>query len=246
MNNDNPYAMLNDARALWQNKPVLREIYNDYYKRMAARCVSGTTLEIGGGSGNLKEFLPDVISTDILPVPWLDVTADAQSLPFADTSFDNIVMLDVLHHIECPALFFKEAMRVLRPGGRIVMVEPLITPVSWIFYNFFHPELIDMGQDPLALGDASPDKDPFDANQAFPTVIFNRDFVRFNNMFPDLHMVHTEKLSLFAYPLSGGFRKWSLFPSGLVKPFLKLENVLAPVLGSLMGFRLFVCLERMR
>jgi SAM-dependent methyltransferase len=55
--------------------------------------------------------------------------------PFAAASFDNIATFDVLHHLERPRLFFQEAERVLRLGGRIVMVEPAITPLNGLFYR---------------------------------------------------------------------------------------------------------------
>ena len=244
MENDKVESTLNSARTTWQKKPVLRAIYHDYYRRMVDECVPGQTLEIGGGSGNLKEFLPNVISTDIQAVPWLDVAADAQALPFPNSTFDNIVMLDVLHHIERPARFFREASRTLRPGGRIIMVEPMITPVSWIFYNFFHPEPVDMGVDPLVEGDLSPDRDPFDANQAFPTNIFIGNRSNFEGKFPDLRIASIQLLSIFAYPLSGGFRPWSLLPATLVSAVLKIENFLLPLLGRIMAFRIIVCIER--
>jgi SAM-dependent methyltransferase len=228
----------------WRKKPALRDIYVDLYRRMAAQLVPGATLEIGGGSGIFKEFAPDTLSTDILPAPWLDVVADAQTLPFSDNSFANIVMFDVLHHIEFPRKFLNEAQRVLTPGGRIIMVEPGISPLSWPFYHFMHPEPVRMGDDPLIDGAANPNRDAFDANQAIPTLLFGRDKGRLAQAFPDFKVVSKQWLSLFAYPLSGGFKPWSLIPHGLVGPVLKLENVLAPVLGPLMGFRLLVTLEK--
>ena len=234
---------LDDARKIWQDKPVLRKIYHDYYKRIVEACNPGQTLEIGGGSGNLKGFLENVISTDIQAVPWLDVAADAQSLPFCDGSFDNIVMLDVLHHIERPARFFDEAKRVLRPGGRIVMVEPMITPISWIFYNFFHQEPVDMSVNPLEDGPLSPNRHPFDANQAMPTLLFSGKNNDFKSRYPDFATKKITPMSLFAYPLSGGFKPWSLFPTSLVAVTLKIENFLMPLLGKLMAFRIFVCIE---
>src|SRR5436309_1517829 len=115
---------LQDYREMWERQPALRFIYNDFFDRIASCAVPGTTLEIGGGIGNLKQKLAGVTSIDIQFSPWLDLVADAQCLPFSDSTFDNLVMLDVLHHLEFPVLFFREAERVLRTGGRIVMVEP--------------------------------------------------------------------------------------------------------------------------
>src|SRR5258706_444449 len=104
-------------RSVWSQKPILRLVYEDYYRRIAAACVAGETIEIGGGIGQLKNFIPAAISSDIQHSPMVDVVADAQNLPFRSGAISNIVMLDVLHHIEFPILFFREAERVLRAGG---------------------------------------------------------------------------------------------------------------------------------
>jgi hypothetical protein len=59
-------------RRIWKQKPVLREIYLDIYRRILDETVPGSILEIGGGSGNFKEFAPALISSDIVATPWLD------------------------------------------------------------------------------------------------------------------------------------------------------------------------------
>src|SRR5688572_17209621 len=98
---------LEHYRSVWAAKPVLRVIYGDFYERMREKCnPGGPTLEIGAGIGNLSEKLPGLITSDIQFAPWLDLVADAQNLPFADGALGNIVMVDVLHHIEHPLNFF--------------------------------------------------------------------------------------------------------------------------------------------
>lgn len=231
-------------RAAWQAKPALRGLYEDFYRRMANACRPGRTLEIGGGSGNFKSFRPGVVSTDIQFSPWLDGVCDAHDLPFADGSFDNIVMVDVLHHLERPRRFLDAARRVLRAGGRLVMVEPCVTPVSWALYKLFHAEPIDMDEDVLAPGEPTRGRDPYQGNQAIPTLLFGRRRADFERLFPELAVRAVERFAFFAYPLSGGFRPWSLLPAAAVRPFLSLESALAPVLGRLMGFRMIVVVER--
>lgn len=234
-----------DHRRVWEKKPVLREVYHDLYRRMAAACVPGRTLEIGGGTGNLREWWGgEVISCDIQPFSWLDVVADAHRLPFADASMDNLMLFDVLHHLARPRLFFSEAARVLRPGGRVVMMEPGVTPASWLMTKLAHPEPLDMSENPLIEGDVPPGRDPWDANIAIPTLLFVRNPQHFSKIFPELPILSAERLSLFAYPLSGGFRSWSLLPAWAVRPLLRAEAVLMPVLGPLMAFRLMVVLAR--
>jgi SAM-dependent methyltransferase len=240
-------ARLAEQRRAWRQKPALRIVYEDYYERIRKSCVAGPTLEVGGGSGNFRAFdpqaaSPGIVSIDILSVPWLDAVADAQALPFAAGSFANLVMVDVLHHLPRPLCFLQEAARVLRPGGRLILIEPAITPVSWIAYRFFHPEPVRLGVDPLTetgVGD-----DPFDSNQAIPTLLFTRQHQRLAQAVPELALRRVERLSLLAYPLSGGFRPWSLLPSRWASAILKAEERLAPALGHFMAFRLFVVLER--
>lgn len=236
--------ILQNQRLLWQRKPVLREIYHDFYRRIVAHCGPGLTLEIGGGSGNLKEYLGEVISTDIVPTPWLDAAADAQAMPFRSGIFANIVAVDVLHHIEGCRRFFNEAERILKPGGRIILIEPAITPLSWLFYQFFHPEPVDMQADPFVNPTPNPDRLPFDANQAIPTLLFSRQSERFQREFPGLRLTKAEHFSLLGYPLSGGFRPWCLVPRGFISPLLRIEDRLSPLIGRLIAFRLFIMIEK--
>lgn len=48
------------------------------------------------------------------------LSADARALPFEAASFDGVLILDFLEHIEDPALVLREGARVLKPGGRLV------------------------------------------------------------------------------------------------------------------------------
>jgi len=48
----------------------------------------------------------------------------AEHLPFAEGAFDRIVMVDTFHHLRHQRIAAKETLRVLRPGGRLVIEEP--------------------------------------------------------------------------------------------------------------------------
>lgn len=52
------------------------------------------------------------------------VTGDATSLPFKDASFDAVTMNDFFEHVGSPEKALSEAMRVLRPGGRLYINFP--------------------------------------------------------------------------------------------------------------------------
>ena len=185
-----------------------------------------------------------MIKSDIQHSVGVDVVADAQQLPFDSEVFSNIVLFDVLHHLQCPLLFFAEAQRVLKPGGRVIMVEPGITPVSKLLYKMGHEEPVEMGWDMNDPCKVDADKDPYDSNQAIPTILFKRDSQLFLAAVKGFKINSSDWLSLFAYPLSGGFKSWSLLPYKWVHTILKIEEKILPFLGSLMAFRLMVVLEK--
>ena len=247
------------ARA-WQNRPLLRSIYHEYFAAMVARLTRrsgnrrhphGVVVEIGGGTGNFKSFYPDVIVTDIVPTQHIDLAADAMRLPFADGSVDNLVLQDVLHHIPFPLAFFSEANRIIAIGGRIVMVEPFISPLSSVLYRISHPEPVDMGarifREPQDLSGTDPAAftglGAFNANQAIPTLIFFRRVEKFQRRFPNLAICERTVHSMVAYPLSGGFSKPVLMPLAAVPAAKALESILSP-LAKWLAFRMLVVLEK--
>ena len=87
-----------------------------------------------------------MVCTDIVKLLWLDAVVDAQQLPFAKSSLANIVVFDALHHLENVRYFFDEALRVLQPGGRVIIMDPYISACSWPVYYFLLPEPVDFDQ----------------------------------------------------------------------------------------------------
>ena len=159
-------------REVWEKKQSIRLLYRDFHRQLLENCPGGPVLDIGGGTAHIKEFRPDVVSADILPFPGIDVVADAHRLPFSDGIFAGAIMLDVLHHLERPIEFLQEASRVLKPGGRLAMMEPAMTLLARQFYHYVHEEPVEMYADPFAAVTIDPKRDPFDANQAIPTLLF--------------------------------------------------------------------------
>jgi SAM-dependent methyltransferase len=233
-------------RGVWEKKRSIRLLYRDFHRRLLDSCPEGRVLDIGGGTAHIKDFRPDVVSTDILLFPGIDVVADAHRLPFKNDCFSGVVMLDVLHHLERPIEFLKQASRVLKPGGRLAMIEPAMTTLARRFYDRFHEEPVDMNADPFAPIAIKPDRDPFDANQAIPTLLFANAPARklVEQTIPSLRVRSVEWFSLFAYPLSGGFQEWSLLPAALVGPMLAFENRMPDAVQKHMAFRMMVVLER--
>jgi len=235
---------LRTHEAVWNERPVLRRLYRDWYRLIKGHLaeVPGTHVELGSGIGRFREVVPDVVTTDIEPTPWADAVVDGETLPYADGSLANLVLIDVFHHLSRPAAFLSEASRALHPGGRVVILDPYCSPVSTLAYSRFHEERVDLRAPSLA-DDPEIASSPYSSNQARATLVFFRDRGSFERRWPELRIVERRRLSFFLYPLSGGFSRPALVPAALYAPFSVLERMLAP-LGSLAAFRCFVVLER--
>jgi len=232
----------------WRRKPVLRELYHEFYELIAAwrSDAPGRDVELGSGRADYRKHQPGTFCCDLIPFPWLDFAADATRLPMADGSAANLTMIDVLHHLAYVRRFFSEVARVLAPGGRAILLEPYVSPMSWFVYRFLHPEPVDGRVRPLHVQRDAPVCDPheaLDGNQAIPTAIFWRDRRTFERQHPDLAIVHRQRLSLLLYPLTGGLRGPSLLPPRAVGLLRRVERALMPLSG-LMAFRCLLVLEK--
>lgn len=237
-------SVLQRHKEIWEKKKILRIIYEKWYKKIISDLsdIKGKSLELGAGSGNFKEYYPEIISADIEKCEWLDMAFDAHSLPFENDSLANIVMIDVLHHLYNPVKFLNEAHRALAKGGRIIMLEPFPSPFSLMIYKRFHPEPFLFDVDYFSKSDVR-EKDPWDSNQAIPYLIFFKHRKLFDKHFGEkFSVVKIEKQDTILYPASGGFENKAMIPDFMIPVFGGLERLLTPVKG-LIAFRCYVVLE---
>lgn len=203
---DDP-ATTNERAALLRRRGYLQRLYRHWYELLLAElpAVPGAVLELGSGGGFLKDVLPEVITSDVLPVPTVERVVDARSLPFPDASLRAIVGTNVLHHIPQIEKFFAESSRALVPGGRLIFVEPWPTPLSSRIYRHFHHEPFD----PSAGWEIPPGGPLTAANGALPWILFERDRVAFHERFPALEVRRLRRLMPFSYLACGGIG-WAL------------------------------------
>jgi SAM-dependent methyltransferase len=90
-------------------------------------CGEGATLyHLGGPAGAVGvDLFPKKIAfaQKVLPACRF-VAASVYELPFEAGSFDQLIVRDVIHHLEEPDAFVDECARVLAPGGRVDVLEP--------------------------------------------------------------------------------------------------------------------------
>jgi SAM-dependent methyltransferase len=237
-------------RRIWDSNEALRALYQEWYGRIAARLPDqklGPFVELGSGPGFAREFIPGLELSDVVPAPWLDHQISAEELPFADRTVGALVLFDVLHHLADPGRFFSEAERVLAVGGRLVLCEPYLSPLSFPFYRWLHDEPVVLGVDPLAPHVFGPSgKDPFDSNQAIPTLAFVREQGRraLAARFPNLVLGPVERLAGISYLVSGGFSRAPIVPVKLWRAIRHAEAVLPAWVYRLIGFRMLVSMEK--
>ncbi len=224
-------------RAIVTSKPFLRAIYEDWYRAIIERIPAGEgyVLEVGSGGGFLEQFWPGLITSEVFECSAVQLVADAQQLPFPSASLRAIVMTNVLHHIPNPALFFREAVRCLRPGGIVAMVEPWVSTWSRLIYKHLHHEQFEPRVQSWELSFSDPLSD---ANGALPWVVFERDRSRFECDFPELQIETVRPMMPFRYLVSGGISMRTLMPNFTTSLWRSIEKFCEPQMNSLAMFAL--------
>ena len=108
----------------------------------------GRLLDLGCGEVPLYEMYKDAVTAAVC-VDWprsyhdrthLDVACDInQPLPFADNSFETVVLSDVLEHLHDHQTVWSEIARVLRPSGHVIIGVPFLYWLHEEPYDYFRP-----------------------------------------------------------------------------------------------------------
>ena len=162
--------------------------------------------EVGCGAGFSERFLTAkrLLLTDAEIRPWIGCVLDAQALPFRERTLDAIIANNVIHHLAYPDRFFREAIRVLRHGGHLLVQEcncGLTT--EWALRLTGH-EGFDWTADPFDASRPCCDpRDPWAANCAIPNLLFD-DLPRFRDHYPELGIAESGLSEFFVHFNNGG------------------------------------------
>ena len=136
------------------------EICKDDYPPMLAeleRDSFDNVLDVGCGTGPVIELLskkyPEkhFVGLDITPamievaqskrLPNAEfIVGDAENLPFGDGGFDAVLCANSFHHYPNPGAFLREAHRVLRPGGKLILRDYTSNDIAvWLMNTFELP-----------------------------------------------------------------------------------------------------------
>jgi SAM-dependent methyltransferase len=233
-------------RSAWQRKAQLRAVYRGFHELISSRLdrsVRGIIVELGSGMGSIKEVIPDCVTTDLFPNPWLDRQENAYRLSFAGGSVSNLILFDVWHHLRYPGTALSEFRRVLAPGGRVIVFDPAISVTSRVVYGLFHHEPVGMGL-PLTwdapTGFNAADADYFAAQGAATRTFWRREEPK---RLADWELFEVKPVPSFEYFATGGFSGPQIGGPGAFRLWRWLDRNLSR-LPNLFAARLLVVLKR--
>src|SRR5438876_8673396 len=169
---------LRNRPRLGANKNLLfwyRELYRDQFKDFPNPAAL-SILEIGSGTSPLKQFLSNVVTSDVLNLDYLDLVFDCHEIDKFDAikknSLDVITLTNVLHHLKSPIAFLNRAASKLKSGGKVIATEPYFSTLSTVIFRYLHHETVDFRIPKPELGRV---QGPLaSANIALPWLIFFR------------------------------------------------------------------------
>ena len=124
-----------DARQVGRGSRYGADLVASHYEHIIRGHARGRLLDLGCGFVPLyatyHELVEDIVCIDwqntLHPSPYLDFTTDLnEPIPIEESSFDTILLTDVLEHIAEPAALIQEIARLLRPGGKLLAGVPFL------------------------------------------------------------------------------------------------------------------------
>jgi SAM-dependent methyltransferase len=228
----NRERLSSNANLMYWYERLYTQLFGDDPKFATKR-----VLEIGSGTSPLKRFFPTVITSDILELDYLDLVFDCHEIEsldlIEDHSLDVVTLTNVLHHLKDPIRFLRGATKKLRLGGRVTMVEPYVSAMSYPIYKNLHHEPVDLTVDEPMLNAI---EGPLStSNQAIPYLIFcqRRDWLRRLEGLYDLSSTRIAYYTALSYMATGGISHSLPIPRSLYRLAFPLDRAIANALPKL-------------
>jgi hypothetical protein len=226
-------ATLRNRPRLCANKNLLfwyRELYRDQFKDFP-NPLTLLILEVGSGTSPLKQFLPNVITSDVLNLDYLDLVFDCHDIDKLDAikneSLDVITLTNVLHHLKSPIAFLNRAANKLKPGGKVIATEPFFSLLSTLIFRYLHHEPVDLI---IAEPELKNVHGPLvSANIALPWLIFcrRRDWLERLKENYDLCRLSVRHFSALSYMMTGGISRKFPIPGVLYRLIFPTDMALS-------------------
>ena len=127
-----------------QDKKLTRQIFEEFYNVMIKMnnfhfkdCKSNKKVELGSGTSFMKKLDNEIIKTDIVESPDLDMIIDATNMPFRNSEIKAFFGVFFFHHVQDPYKFLDEVDRCCNTDGGVILIEPYHGPLS----KFIHQNI---------------------------------------------------------------------------------------------------------
>jgi ubiquinone/menaquinone biosynthesis C-methylase UbiE len=226
-------ATLRNRARLGANKNLVfwyRKLYRDQFKDFPNPGAL-SILEIGSGTSPLKQFISNVVTSDVLDLDYLDLVFDCHEIDkldkIKDNSLDVITLTNVLHHLKSPILFLNAAAAKLKSGGKVIATEPFFSALSSLIFKYLHHEAVDCRTPeprlkkvygPLA-----------SANQALSWLIFfrRREWLQRLNENYDIESISVQPFTALSYMVTGGISRKLPIPHFLYRALFPVDLALS-------------------
>jgi SAM-dependent methyltransferase len=243
-------ATLRNRARLSANTNLLfwyRELYLDQFEEFPNPAAL-SILEVGSGTSPLKQFLSNVLTSDVLDLDYVDFVFDCHDIHKLDTIQDNsldvITLTNVLHHLKTPLAFLNHAASKLKSGGKVIATEPFFSALSTPIFKYLHHELVnfqistpelDGVQGPLA-----------SANIGLPWLIFfrKREWLQCLKDKYDVENLSIRPFSALSYMMTGGISRKLPIPQLLYRVLFPIDLALSRRLPRLCAAFFTVTLTR--
>jgi len=246
MGNTYNLDLLRMSERSWRGNSGLRAVYYVYFRRMLEMAAPGASLELGSGIGVMKEIIPGLRTSDIQVTPYVDFAASAYEIEQTGGIWATIYAMDMLHHLREPLRFLRSASCALKPGGRVILLEPAATFGGRCFYRLFHHEPIQPQRLHAPYVFPADDAQGAFANMGMGWALFQRDRKALSSSLASMNLkvVHCEYLGGISYSLTGGFSRRALASESVIRFVIRCESWLPSWWWRIFGLRMLVVLEK--
>jgi len=229
-----------------KKKPILGRIYQDFHQQISRHIPNerqGLVIEIGSGVADITRVIPDCLRTDLFQNPWIDQVENVYALTFPDRSARAVILFDVFHHLRFPGSALDEVLRILIPGGRLIIFDPAYSILGRLVYGMIHPEPLGLRQEITwqAPEGWNAEMSDYYAAQGNAQRIFYRGEGKLDPVNWQLRLV--KRFASISYIASGGYSGPQLYPDFLY-PLLHLLDRTCSLLPGIFATRLLVVLEK--
>lgn len=204
-------------------------------------------LEVGAGAGVSGIFLSNkVLRTDLVPFEEFGVAGNykMEALAFDDESFDAVFAFDSIHHSATPSRALKELLRVTRAGGKVILIEPFVSPLSYLPYKIFHHEETSWKFKEVAPNKNSiGSKNPASGDQGVSRFLIKEFLVDRHELFPQICFT-TKYLSPISFFATGGVSNPFQSSVRMIETLFMLEQLIPVTLLKFLASRVMISIQK--